>query len=79
MYVKSLAKKLVVSVSKIRKLAMVFLFVEIQKLLLFGVRISELLKEVLNLQSFAIKLAVSISVIRKLAVVFIPVEIQKFV
>ena len=32
-----LAKKLVVSVSKIRKLAMVSLFVEIQKLLLYMV------------------------------------------
>ena len=36
-YLQWLAKKLVVSVSKIRKLAVVFLFVEIQKLILYMV------------------------------------------
>ena len=35
--VQSLAKKLVVSVSKIRKLAVFFLFVEIKKLMLYMV------------------------------------------
>ena len=35
LYVQWLAEKLVVSVSKIRKLAVFFLFVEIQKLILY--------------------------------------------
>ena len=58
-HIQSLAKKLVVSVSKIRKLAMVFLFVEIQKLLLYMV-----LKTLKFAISFSIKTFKNLKVTR---------------